>query len=214
MTDRLEYQIRKHTEAVYATARPLDQLAPAESLGSPRVDSDAIPIALEPSPRSAATRPVAGLSVAIAAAAVVLLIALPTWLLYNTSTNSERLPAATVTAPIDLFVGEWSGIDSLDGSRNILTVGDSVHIATYQESGISACMSRFGQFAAGSVSGPATADGTTLTFTGTLYCSLDTGRTVHPEFQNIRWTFDYSAATGTITLRTDPKTSLSRSDND
>ncbi len=120
--------------------------------------------------------------------------------------------AAALGADSNPFQGSWVGTDVWDGSRNMLTVGGGNNHVVYQESGITGCLDYepFGQFVGGSVAGFATIEGNTLTFTGTLYCHLEEGRTIHPSFENVDWVFDYNPITGGLTLATDANTTLTR----
>jgi hypothetical protein len=122
-------------------------------------------------------------------------------------------PSATALgSQSDPFVGPWVGTDGTDGSRNMLIVGGGDNHVVYQESGVTACKNAFGldHLVRGSVAGFATIDGDTLTFTGTLYCNLEEGRTAHPFFQNFVWVVRYDAGTDTVQLDADPSTTLSR----
>ena len=108
------------------------------------------------------------------------------------------------------FKGSWVGIDVIDGSRNMLIVGGGNNHVVYRESGLSACIGPFdGQFVGGSVAGFATIAGDELTFTGTLYCNLEEGRTAHPGFHDFDWVVVYDSLTDTVSLELDT-TVLSR----
>lgn len=123
------------------------------------------------------------------------------------------VPSATALgSQLDPFVGGWVGTDGTDDSRNMLIVGGGNNHVVYQESGVTACKNAFDldHLPRGSVAGFATIDGETLTFTGTLYCNLEEGRTAHPHFQDFEWVVHYDAGTDTVQLEADPLTTLSR----
>jgi len=212
MSNRLEEQIRSYTEALYATAKPVDLLAPTDLGESPGIETSPIQVTLEPARSTSPGRRLLGPATGLATAVAVLLAAIPLWLLVQNNepaaTDNTQPTATTLSAPTDQFVGVWTGEDFKDGSQNTLIVEDGT--AIYQETGITGCRVQFGQFVGGSASGPATIDGNTLTFTGTLYCHLEEGRTIHPSFENVDWVFDYNPITGGLNLATDANTTLTR----
>ena len=212
MSDRIEDQIRSFTAALYATATPVDELAPVEVAERSGTETGPVQVFLEPSRRAPLTRRLGGPAVGLVAAVAVLLAALPFLLLTGDGEPAGTRPTpSTIAIPVNSFVGVWIGQDAADASSNTLIVEDGT--AIYQESGIRACEAYFGQFVEGSASGPITIDGNTLRFVGTLYCSLEAGNTVHPDFENVDWVFDYDPTTGTLTLTRDPNTHLSRPGN-
>ena len=99
------------------------------------------------------------------------------------------------------FKGSWVGIDDTDGSRNMLIVGGGNNHVVYRETGITACL--------GAAAGFATIDGNELTFTGTLYCNLEEGRTAHPGLSDFVWVVTYESLEDTVSLELDT-TVLSR----
>lgn len=210
MNMNLEEQIRNYTEALYAAAKPAEQLAPSHLGEGQDMNSGPVQISLEPLLRPPARR-LGGPAIGLAAAIAVLLAAVPIWLLMRNEepavSASTQPPPTTLSVSASLFLGAWTGEDP-DGSFNTLIVEDDT--AIYQETGISACKAQFGQFVGGSASGPTAIDGNTLTFTGTLYCHLEEGRTLHPSFVDVEWVFDYNPMTGALTLATDPGTTLHR----
>jgi hypothetical protein len=212
MSERLEDQIRSYTEALYATAKPVELLTPTGLRESPGIETSPIQVTLEPLRSTSPRRPFLGPAIGLATAVAVLLAAIPLWLLVQNdepaATDNTQPTATTLSAPTELFIGAWTGEDPKDGSQNTLIVEDGT--AIYQETGITACKAQFGQFVGGSASGPATIDGNTLTFTGTLYCNLEEGRTIHPSFEKADWIFDYNPITGGLTLATDANTTLTR----
>lgn len=110
----------------------------------------------------------------------------------------------------NVFQGSWVGTDPLDESRVMLIVGDGNNHVVYKEAGVTGCENEFGEFVGGSAAGFAEIDGNTLTFTGTFFCNLSSGRTPHPFFVDFDWVFSYDAATDTVILTIDPDTVLSR----
>jgi hypothetical protein len=82
--------------------------------------------------------------------------------------------------------------------------------ATYQETGLTACKITFDQYVGGQATGPATVLGNKLTFTGTLYCNLEEGRTPHPSYIAYEWVVNYDPESGIIMLGDDPNATLSR----
>jgi hypothetical protein len=107
------------------------------------------------------------------------------------------------------FKGSWVGIDDTDGSRNMLIVGGGNNHVVYRETGITACFRAFDEFVGGSAAGFATIDGNELTFTGTLYCNLEEGRTAHPGLSDFVWVVAYDSLEDTVSLELDT-TVLSR----
>lgn len=108
------------------------------------------------------------------------------------------------------FQGPWVLSPDVDGSRNMLIVGGGNNHVVYRETALSACEFEFGEFVGGSASGFATVEGDTLTFTGTLYCNLSSGRTPSLIFSDFEWVFNYHPATDTITLFDDPASQMTR----
>jgi hypothetical protein len=108
------------------------------------------------------------------------------------------------------FQGHWVGTDGFDGSRNTLTVGGGNLHTVYSESGVTACLSAFGEFSGGSVEGFATIDGNSLTFIGTLYCDLESGSVAHPYFDGFVWVVSYDPSTDSVSLDADPYTTMFR----
>ena len=153
--------------------------------------------------------------VALGAALVVLLAALPLLLLSNGPDQAApgSTPAGSVTAvsPDTVFEGEWVGEDPTDGSTNTLTV--EAGIATYRETGVTACLARFGQLVPGSATGPAVVEGNRLSFVGTLTCDVASGRGIPPAFENVEWVFEHDPETDTLTLTRDPETLFGRAGN-
>lgn len=107
------------------------------------------------------------------------------------------------------FQGPWVGTD-IDGSRNMLIVGSGDNHVVYQETGLTACLSAFGEYVGGSVSGFADIDGDVMSFTGTLYCNLEAGRTAHPFFTDFEWVVFYDEATDSVSLAVDPGAAMYR----
>lgn len=208
---RLEDQIRNYTEAWYSEAPPIQELLSAMS-DDEQLITGQVTVTL-PKTRShvGAWK---GVAVAFGAALIVLLAAIPL-LLTGEETQPDPVattgPVASTTSMVtntSIFLGVWTGDDTVDGSWNTLIVGEGTTI--YQETGLTACKTMFDEFVGGQAQGPTTIDGNTLTFTGTLYCNLQEGRTIHPAFENVEWTFTYNPQTETISERRDPDTKLSR----
>jgi hypothetical protein len=107
------------------------------------------------------------------------------------------------------FQGSWVGTDT-DGSRNMLIVGSGNNHVVYRETGLSACLFAFGEYVGGSVAGFGVVDGDVLSFTGTLYCNLSTGRTAHPSFTDFDWFVVYDEATNSVSLGADPGATMYR----
>jgi hypothetical protein len=215
MNDRLTDQIRSYTEAMYATATPVAELAPSVEETSSAAAAGPVQVNVEPAARSRPGRRLVGPVVGLAAALAVLVAALPLLLVGDGpdqgDTASTPAGIATPAAPGDLFEGRWVGEDPTDGSTNSLTVDDGT--ATYRESRVRACLTQFGQMVSGSAVGPAIIEGSRLSFVGTLYCDLEQGRTVHPAFENVEWVFEHDPETDQLTLNLDAKTRLGRAGN-
>lgn len=108
------------------------------------------------------------------------------------------------------FQGAWVLSPDVDGSRNMLIVGGGKNHVLYHETGLSVCEFEFGEFVGGSVSGFATIEDDTLTFTGTLYCNLSSGRTASEILSDFEWVFNYHSSTDTVTLFDDPESEMTR----
>lgn len=215
MTDRLADQIRIYAEAMYAAATPVDELAPKEAGSEPTSTAGPVQVIVEPSSRNRPGRRLVGPVVGLAAAVVVLLAALPLLLLRSgpdlTDTRSTSSDSVTAAPSSDVFDGEWVGRDPTDGSTNTLIVEDGT--ATYRETGVTACLTQFGQLVSGSATGTAIIEGNDLSFVGTLYCDLETGQAIHPALENVQWVFQHDPETDTLTLTRDVKTRLGRATN-
>lgn len=211
MSRSLEDQIRSYTDALYATATPIEDLVD-EATEAVRVVEGPVRVTIEGTRAGNWFR--TGPAIAVVAAVVVLLVLLPIMLLGRDTEESRPVDSETsttisTTALDSVFLGSWVGTDR-DGSVNTLLV--DANAVVYVETGLTACLTEFGEYVGGSAQGEPRIDGDRLTFTGELFCDLARGHTSHPFFDGYEWVFVYDPASDTVHSELDPEAVLSRVD--